>query len=97
MCLSTVVTINQGKSDSHVEEYGDQNKMAGNPLERKEEVLQEDAGKTKTSRSGQEEAVLVFLNYKLNAVWRLLWEKGLQHSSEEGPQQLKKSCESTIF
>lgn len=41
--------------------------------------------------------MLVFLDYKLNGVWRLLWEKGLQHSSEEGPGQLKKYRESTLF
>lgn len=68
-----MVTISQGKSDSHVEEFRDQSQMARNPLETRE-VLQEDARKTKTSRS-EREAVLVFLDYKLNAVWRLLWEK----------------------
>lgn len=68
-----MVTISQGKSDSHVEEFRDQSQMARNPLETRE-VLREDARKTKTSRS-EREAVLVFLDYKLNAVWRLLWEK----------------------
>jgi len=57
--------------------------MAGNPLERLGEGLGKYAGKTKTSRSGREEAFLnyilynslIFLNYNLNVICRLLWEK----------------------
>lgn len=52
--------------------------MAGNPLERVNEDLEKDAGKTKTSRSGGDQAVLIFLNYNLNVTWRLLWENSLQ-------------------
>lgn len=37
-----------------------------------------------------EAAVLILLNYNLNVIWQLLWEKSLQHSPEEGPGQLKK-------
>lgn len=67
-----MVTIIRGENDCHVEEYGNQNQMAWNPLERVDEDLGKDAGKTKTSRSGTEVAALIFLNYNLNVIWRLL-------------------------
>lgn len=38
-----------------MEEYRNQNQMAGNPLERVDEDLGKDAGKTKTSRSGEKQ------------------------------------------
>lgn len=44
----------------------------------KEWMKEKDVGKTKTSRSGGDQAVLIFLNYNLNVTWRLLWENSLQ-------------------